>query len=401
MKLPADPTKYNARFKYVEVAKYVPSLKAVIREKKKDEPVLIQMEEVQEFADRNNRTGIYTSVLQYDSQHLDSAASLGSLCFDLDSANLEDTRTEALRLVNHLLQVIPESALRVFFSGGKGFHIECEPIALNIGSSDDLPGIYRHVAEHLANELQLQTIDLVVYDKRRMWRLPNTRHQRTGLFKIECMQLLRDSSGIDAILKHAEKPHDYEVPEQEFNFKANQWYREFVYQFEESKKHVPMSADLLERFLEQGSGHVHMVGGDKVFDQFKLYRGCPAVAGLVTKAKTQHHLDHYERLFLCSLLTYTEDAVRFLHEVFSHCHDYNFEISSSHIDDWIKRREYGIGGRPYTCEKAKQVGISCSGCGKMEPRKKMVHLSDNKVVETNEFSAPSPVRHAYSILKGN
>jgi hypothetical protein len=397
MRLPDDRNKFTARFRYVEVAKYVDSLKSVIREKKDGQPVLIDIEEIPAYCQRLGNTGIYTSILQYDSQHLDTAASLGSLCFDLDANDLEDTRSEALKLVEYLLQYIPEGALGVYFSGGKGFHIECEPITLNVSSTDDLSGIYHYIAEDISRELGLRTTDLVVYDKRRMWRVVGSRHQRTGLFKVECLSLLRDSRDINAILEWAKEPHPIEIPEPHFNAKANQWYREYVYKFEESKKYQPSGADLLGRFLEQGAGNVRLYhGDDKVFDKFKLFKNCPAVRLLVEKAHTHHHLDHYERLFLCSLLTYTEDAIRFLHEILSQCHDYNPEISSSHIEDWVRRREIGIGGRPFTCDKARQVGIMCSGCDTMEPHKKFV-LANDKLIETGELSSPSPVRHAYTI----
>jgi len=41
------------------------------------------------------------------------------------------------------------------------------------------------------------------------------------------------------------------------------------------------------------------------------------------------------------------------------CEDFNYEKSTSHINDWIKRRQLGIGGRPYTCERANSAGVGC------------------------------------------
>lgn len=401
MQIPQDKTKYNARFKYVEVAHYVPSLKSVIREKRNEQPLLIPLDEVPEYARRYDNTGIYTSILQYDSEHLDSATSLGSLCFDMDSNDLEQSRRETNELVTYLLSYIPESGMQVYFSGGKGFHIECEPIPLNVSSTDDLSGVYGFIARDLSQKLVLESCDLVVYDKRRMWRVANSRHQRTGLFKVECMQLLRDSSGLDAFLKHAETPQPLREVDLSFNPKGNAWFREYAYQYEGSKKkQQEHNHDLLGRFLESGTHRAYSGDYEKKFDKFKLFMNCPASQQLVNKAFTLHHLDHYERLFLCSLLTYTDEAIKYLHEILSQCDDYDFNISSSHIEDWVRRREYEIGGRPFTCDKARQVGILCSGCDKMEPKNKLAHLSDGTVVQLEEVSAPSPVRHAYSMQKG-
>lgn len=279
----------------------------------------------------------------------------------------------------------------------------CEAIALNTGTSEDLSNIYSFIAHTLAEQLDISSMDFQVYDIRRMWRLPNSRHQKSGLFKVPCKDLIKSNANIEEIQQWASRPREEEIPEQIFDFKANAWYREFVYKFEQEKMmHASNQQDLLARFLEQGSGTIRgTFGTQKRFDQFKLFKLCPAARDIVNKAYTQHHLDHYERLFLCSLLTYTQDAIDYLHKVLSECSDYHFEVTNSHIQDWIKRREYGIGGRPFTCVKAKQVGIMCTGCEGMEPKRKVIALSENRYAETDEFSSPSPVRHAYTVLKGN
>lgn len=404
MRLPNDPNKYTSQFKYLEVGRIFFNKKldryAFTREKINGEANLVTVEEAENYAKKHDNTAIYSSILQYNSKRFNEAASLGPLYFDLDSDDLEISRGEALRLVEYLLSYIPETALRVYFSGGKGFHIECEPIALGISTTDDLIGIFRFIARTIADELQLQTIDFNVYDLRRMWRFPNSKHQRTGLFKVECLRLLRETSTIDAILDHASEPRYVEIPEQVFDYKASQWYREFTYKLEESKIEKKSYSDVLQQFLNSGIGHIRFINEkDKVFDKFTLFKNCPAVRELHNKAFNNHHLEHHERLFLCSLLTYSPDAIQFLHEILSQCSDYHFELSNHHIEDWIKRREYNIGGRPFTCEKAKQIGIMCSGCSGMEPRPKIVDVGSGKFRETDEFSKPSPVRFAYKILK--
>jgi hypothetical protein len=404
MRLPNDPNKFTSQFKYIEVGRLFFNEKTqkpgFTREKINGQPNLITVEEAYDYAKKHDDTAIYSSVLQYNSQHFDQAASLGPLYFDLDSDDLEISRSEAIRLVDYLLSYIPESALRVYFSGGKGFHVECEPIALGISTTDDLIGIFRFIARTITDELALTTVDFNVYDLRRMWRLPHTRHQRSGLFKVECLPVLRGSSSIDAVLDYAREPRYIDIPEQAFDYKANQWYREFTYKMEQLKIVKQSPWDLMARFLEEGTGHIKSFKDvEKVFDKFTLLKKCPAVRDLEQKANTAHHLEHYERLFLCSILTYSPDAVRFLHEILSQCSDYHYELSNAHVEDWIKRREYGIGGRPFTCEKAKQVGIMCNGCTDMEPRRKVVQLESGKYIETGELSSPSPVRFAYRTIK--
>jgi hypothetical protein len=72
------------------------------------------------------------------------------------------------------------------------------------------------------------------------------------------------------------------------------------------------------------------------------------------------------------------------------------EKTNSHINDWVKRRNLGIGGRPYTCERANAAGVGCGECS-LDKRNKWVKVGD-KFMETQEQSAPSPIRFAYVAL---
>jgi hypothetical protein len=53
MKLTSDNSKFTNRWKFVEVAKYVKSLKKVIREKNGDLPAFVHIDEVPQYAMQN------------------------------------------------------------------------------------------------------------------------------------------------------------------------------------------------------------------------------------------------------------------------------------------------------------------------------------------------------------
>ena len=55
MKLSDDKTKYSSSFRYVELARYVPSLNRVIREKAGDSPILIDVDDVYKYARKSWR----------------------------------------------------------------------------------------------------------------------------------------------------------------------------------------------------------------------------------------------------------------------------------------------------------------------------------------------------------
>ena len=59
------------------------------------------------------------------------------------------------------------------------------PIALAILPDIDLAKVYRQVAEELATYLPNGSLDLKVYERRRLWRLVNSQHGESKLFKIQ------------------------------------------------------------------------------------------------------------------------------------------------------------------------------------------------------------------------
>ena len=396
MRLPNDKSKFLSSWKYVETAKYIPSLSRVIRQKDGDKPVLIDVDDIELFRLRNKNVGLYTSIWSYNSQDLEGAIRLGSLYFDIDNSDHEISHKECIKIYRYLVNYIPESAILVYFTGKKGFHIECEAVSLGISPSNNLPNIFRFIATSLKNELDLTSLDFSVYDARRMWRLQGSQHQDTGLYKnlIPSEMLFTEMNDIIDFCKNASLNT---VPEQEFNAKANEWFRNFTYDLEIEKER---SKDFIGYFNKHGSSAFKSVEEkQKEFTPKKLLENCSAVKRLWQQAIDKKFLEHEARLFLCSILSYDKESIEFLHGILSNCDDYNVEKTNSHVNDWIKRRQLGIGGRPYTCERANSVGVGCGACS-LEKRNKWIKIGD-KFMETQEQSLPSPVRFAYtSMSKG-
>jgi hypothetical protein len=390
MKLPLDENKFISQWKYVEVARYVPNLDRLIRDKNGNDPVFYDMEDIDSYRQKHNNIGLYTSIWHYNNTDLDKAIRLGSLYFDLDSEDMNLCYEEAQRLYGYLSSYIPEESLLVYYTGKKGFHIECEAISLGINPSNELPKVFRYIANKLKDDLAISSMDFSVYDMRRMWRLPGSVHQSTNLYKTLLPKNIFLSS-IENIVSYSSTNQSFEVAEQSFSFTANEWYRQFTYQMEEDKN---KPKDILEHFNKFGSSGLKSFDqNQKIFQKETLWLKCPSVKRLHDQAKSSHFLEHEARLFLCSILTYNEESINYLHEILSNCEDYNPSKSQAHINDWIRRRELGIGGRPYTCERANSVGVGCGSCS-LEKKNKWVKVGD-RFIETQEKSSPSPVRFAY------
>jgi len=396
MKISSSSSKFLAQWKHVEVARYVDSLGRVIREKKDDLPVFYSVEDIDIYRESNSNTGLYTSIWRYDKPDIESAVRLGSLYFDIDSDDIEESYKECILLYDFLKSKIPASAVLVYFTGKKGFHIECEAVTLGINPSNNLPNIFRWIATKVKDQLNLNNLDFSVYDARRMWRLEGSRHQDTGLYKnLIPDNILYDSIG--AVKEYCKNRQVNDVADQQFNAGANEWFREYIYDLEIEKER---SKDFLAYFNKHGSSAFKEYKEvDKEFTPKRLIEGCPSIRNLWQQAIDNHFLEHEARLFLCSILSYTEDSVKFLHGILSNCDDYNYDKSSSHINDWIRRRQLGIGGRPYTCERANSVGVGCGNCS-LDQRKKWIKVGD-RYTESDELSSPSPIRFAYvSVKKG-
>lgn len=104
-----------------------------------------------------------------------------ALNFDIDRADQAAALRDARRL-SHYLADRYACDLVVAFSGGKGFHLSV-PTAGAFAPSLVAHRTAKALAERLAGEVGV-AIDTGVYDAVRLWRAINSRHGRTGLFKV-------------------------------------------------------------------------------------------------------------------------------------------------------------------------------------------------------------------------
>lgn len=386
----ADEDRYLSSWKYTELGRFLPKTETVTRIKNDDGQVLFDYKSVDILREKYDNTGLYTSIWLYNSMDIDTATRFGPLYFDLDSNLLEESLEDVNKLYNYLLLYIPDDAIRIFFTGKKGFHIECDPNCVGISPSNNLKNIYRYIASSIKSQVEIDSIDLQVYDNRRMWRLEGSKHQSTMLHKNLLPKNLLLSS-VEEIKSFCLEQFISEEEEIPFNAKANEWYRNFSYDMEIDKER---SKDFIAYFNKYGTrGFKKLEETNKEFTPKQLLDNCHSVKDLWQEAIDKKHLDHEARLFLCSILTYTPESIEMLHGILSNCSDYNFEKTDSHIQDWIRRRDLGIGGRPFTCSRANSSGVGCMDCT-LDSKPKWIKVGDS-YVETEEKLEPSPIRFAY------
>lgn len=179
------------------------------------------------------------------------------LYFDLDySEDPTVAQAEAIKLVEFFTEEldIQEQDLHIYFSGSKGFHVLIDERALGVEPRKDLQRVYKHIAGYLRYRLgevqekedengrpvdytePLKAVDLVVYTVKRMLRLPYSKHQKTGLYKIELtLQQLKELT-LDEIKERARtgQPIQREEKTVRKRPKAGAFYADKLHEYEEA-----------------------------------------------------------------------------------------------------------------------------------------------------------------------
>lgn len=136
----------------------------------------------------------YTSMFRFTEKYKTHCGKTGSvrniesfscycdyLWFDIDDDNLEDARIRCIDLLARIEAEFKVTTAVIFFSGSKGFHIGIPSELFGAEPRPELPRIFKKMAQDVAGDIR---IDTAIYEKNRLWRLPNSINKRLGLFKI-------------------------------------------------------------------------------------------------------------------------------------------------------------------------------------------------------------------------
>lgn len=157
------------------------------------------------------------------------------LPFDVDrDGDLSAARLATMALAVCLVEVfdLNHDQLRYYFSGAKGYHL-LVPTRLmgDVEPSPHLPAAFRTMALSIA-ELAGVEIDRAIYDVNRLFRLPQTRHPRTNLWKVE---LSWDELQSGEIMEIARTPRrfDWEPHDLEPRESLSEFYAKHIYEAEQ------------------------------------------------------------------------------------------------------------------------------------------------------------------------
>jgi len=101
---------------------------------------------------------------------------------EIQQDNIKKAQSDARKLVERLRTLnIEDKYVRCYFTGKKGFNIEVPSRLFDIEPSENLNEIVKSIALRIAEGVE---VDTKIYDKVRLYRIPNSIHEGTSLYKI-------------------------------------------------------------------------------------------------------------------------------------------------------------------------------------------------------------------------
>lgn len=144
----------------------------------------------------------------------DGPAACCRLPWDIDRrGDLDAAVADARKLVTFLRDrygAHAENGLGAYFSGSKGFHVTLVALP-GFHPLPHVPALVNLLCTTIAQKAGV-SVDPAIYDRQRLFRLPNTRHPRTGLYKrfLDLDELFRLGAGrLREVAKH---PAGFGVP---------------------------------------------------------------------------------------------------------------------------------------------------------------------------------------------
>jgi hypothetical protein len=140
--------------------------------------------------------------------------------FDGETAH-KDVMDFITRTYNENGTVLADEDCQLWFSGSKGFHVLIGLKRGSIGPSTKTPDLVKEYAGTVAG--RYLSWDSSVYDRTRGIRINNSRHQKSGLYKIELHPTELWTYDLPAIKKNATKPRLLRTKETISKIMSDSW----------------------------------------------------------------------------------------------------------------------------------------------------------------------------------
>ena len=232
---------------------------------------------IKHYKDLCNNTDFYYCLYTTTSisSNRENALYVAPLYFDIDGEGLSEesylkTKHDALTLITCLKNCLffRQEDISIYFSGSKGFHIVIPAGVLKINPCNNLGAMYKKFVKHVREVTKLDSIDLKIYDNRRLFRVPNSINSKTGLYKVQITEEQLREYSVEQIQKYASSERHNEINQSTYNHEARVIFDSIVNKSdntrqivqrqirilpENERKLFPCSIYLLKTSLSQGN----------------------------------------------------------------------------------------------------------------------------------------------------
>lgn len=199
--------------------------------------MFVPPENIKEVRKMFNNTDVYFSAYMYQTHPVHESELIGSLYFDLDSniKNNEDYE-KIQRDLGYLIELlhldykVPYEYIDVYFSGNKGFHVIVSHEVFNIKPCQNLNAYYKEIAMRFKE--RIKSIDIKIYDNKRLLRLPNSINSKTGLYKIPLDIELAKTISRNELFRYAKFPRFVKKPKPKPVFGAMTAFRALMEEYD-------------------------------------------------------------------------------------------------------------------------------------------------------------------------
>jgi len=165
---------------------------------------------------------VYQCAYHYETQDYETCQIIGNPYLDFDTEGIESKENwgrlvkEVKYVVNYVESslAIPAEELQLYFSGSKGFHLIVPHECIGIQPKKDLNEDFKLFAEGIAyirngrraEAVRHGSIDLKIYDRKRLFRIPNTINAKSGRYKVPVTVSQLYSMDYTGIMEWASRP---------------------------------------------------------------------------------------------------------------------------------------------------------------------------------------------------
>ena len=193
---------------------------------------------INQFANERNQYSAFCSTFKYNTQDIDNSLMYGDLYFDFDDINnFENVRKDVIVVLNMIEVIfqIKKELVKIYFSGNKGIHLIVPAELLGVTPSAELNYIYKYIVTLAKSFTPNKTLDTQIYDNKRLFRIPNTKHEKSHLYKIPITLNELQSLSINQIRDMAKQQRYMSYPIYTILPNANRAYKKMVNEYETNK----------------------------------------------------------------------------------------------------------------------------------------------------------------------